>query len=242
MRLKRAYTKSRTWTHKHQSTLLCAAAVVGVASTAYLTAKASFAAAKDLEEVDEDLPFKEKAQLVWKYYIPASISGVTTVSSIYGVLRTSQHKTAAAQAALALSERAFSEYKEKVIEQIGPRKEQKIRDEINEDLVEKSPPDSALVIAASPGNVLCMEKYSGRYFLSDMETLKKAENLINSKMLKHDEQTLLDFYYEVGLPETMYSSNVGWQSDRLMELIFTAVVGPDGKPVLVFEYNYTKQL
>ena len=90
------------------------------------------------------------------------------------------------------------------------------------------------------GTVLCHESYTGRYFECDMETLRKAENEINSRIVKHDRASLNDLYYILGLGATSYSDNVGWDSARLLELEFSTVLSQDGKPCLAFDYNYTK--
>jgi hypothetical protein len=75
-----------------------------------------------------------------------------------------------------------------------------------------------------------------------MEKLRRANNELNSKLLKHDYATLDDFYYMLGLSPTTTSGNIGWQSDKLMDLIFSTTLSDDGRPCITFEYNYTKTL
>jgi hypothetical protein len=156
-------------------------------------------------------------------------------------------KTLAAQTAFAVTERAYSEYRNKVIEEFGDgdrdkgeRKDQAIRDKIAADRVKENPPPDILV--TGPGNVLCLELFTGRYFASDMETLRQAENKLNAKLLTHDIQTLDDFYWLIGLQPTSYSSEGGWESPRLMELEFSTQLTDDGRPCLTFNYNYIKPL
>ncbi len=62
-----------------------------------------------------------------------------TIVCIVGSSKAGGRRTTAAVAAYSLTERAFSEYKEKVVEQIGKGQEQKIRDEIVQDQVDKKP-------------------------------------------------------------------------------------------------------
>jgi hypothetical protein len=189
---------------------------------------------------DEVLDFKESAKLVWRNYIPAILSGSATVTCVLGAQKVSSRKTAAAQAAFALSERVFNEYKDKVIEQIGPKKEQEIRDKMAQSRVTENDPNSRQVIVTGNGTVLCCEGYTGRYFNSDMESLRKAENQINSKLNNHDSATLSDLYYLLNIPDTKVSSDLGWDSGRLLELEFSTTITPDGKPCLVFNYNYIR--
>lgn len=94
---------------------------------------------------------------------------------------------------------------------------------------------------ASESEVLCCELFTGRYFPCTMERLKKAQNELNAKLLREDLCTLDEFYYMLGLEYTYSSSEVGWRSDKLMELEFSAIMYKD-KPVLAFNYNYVRQL
>lgn len=236
-------------TLKHNSpAILTAMGVSGTLSTAYLAAKASFSAARVIDG-DNDrrlrqtqsrpLETKEKVELVWKLYIPAAASGVLTVTCIIFGNRIGAKRTAAAYSILSVSERAFTEYKEKVVEQIGEKKEQAIRDQIAEDRMKKEPVSQQVIIAGK-GTVLCYEMYTGRYFNCDMETLRRAENEMNAKMLQEDQATLSEFYDFIGLPHTSYSDYTGWNSYKLMELRFSTILSDDNRPCIAFEYSYIK--
>lgn len=229
--------------------ILAAFGVAGVATTAYLASKASFKASRLIEKDeakggtagDRNQRIKERTRLVWKEYIPAGISGVTTIACIIGSNRLTGNRTAAAVAAYSLTERAFSEYKEKVVEQIGKGKEEKIRDELVQEKVLKAPSREVIVTSIS-GHVLCSELYTGRYFRSDMEALRKAQNDINARVIQQVYVTLEEFYEMVGLSCTSDSNKLGWTSDRMMELQFSTVISEAGEPCLAFEYNYVKPL
>ena len=220
--------------------ILTALGVSGTVTTAYLTGKASYRAARRLSEEPAWLSNREKVELVWDLYVPAAVSGAVTIGCIVGATRVSSKRAAAAYSLVTLSEKAFEEYREKVVEKLGERKEQEVRDEIAQSRVNANPPGSAIVVGS--GNVLCCELFTMRYFQSDMESLRKAENNINAKLNSHDYATLDDFYYMIGLGFTSDSGSIGWESDRLMSLDFTTTLSPDGKPCLAFGYNYTRPL
>jgi hypothetical protein len=214
-----------------------------------LTGKASFEAAQRIEREERintvALERKEKFYLVWKLYIPAGISATMTVTCIFAASRVSTRRTAVVTAAYSLSEKAFAEYREKIIERLGEDKEQDIRDEIVEDRIKKDPPSERQLVLAEPGNVLCCEMYTGRYFHSDMESLRRAENEINAKMLREGYANLEDFYYMIDLPYTSDSAVMGWTSDQLLDLIFTAVMSENKskkQPCIGFTYNYVKPI
>jgi hypothetical protein len=249
-------TLVRKGTKQNSPVILSAAAGLGTIATAYLAGRASFQAAEliRLEESGEPHPdsserFKERFRLVWHLYIPTAISAGATIVCIVGANRVEASKTLAAQTAFAVSERAYSEYRTKVIEQFGTdeaaiakgkRKDQSIRDSIAEDRVKENPPPDILV--SGPGNVLCCELFTGRYFASDMETLQRAVNKLNAKLLIHDIQTLDDFYWLIDVRPTGYSSEGGWEAPRLLELEFTSILTEDNRPCLAFNYNYIKPL
>lgn len=224
--------------------ILTALGVSGVVTTSYLVGKASFKASK-LIDLDEDgkstVGIKEATKLVWKLYIPAGITGLMTAGCIISASKANGARTTAAVTAYSISERAFSEYKEKVVEQIGKGKEQKIRDEIAQDRVTKNKPPKEVIVIGG-GHVLCCELFTHRYFRSDMETLKRTQNDINARIINEFYVTLEEFYDLIGLPYTSNSGHLGWNSDKLMELEFSTVMSEDGEPCLAFDYNYTKPI
>lgn len=222
--------------------ILSSTAITGVVTTAYLAARASFHAQRRLNMLTVDAPLKTQAKEVWKLYIPAVASGAVTIFCIVGTTRVTNKRAAAAQAAFVLSERAYSEYRAKVVEEYGERRDQTIRDSIAEDRVRSNPPPAPGLLVTGPGSVLCMELHTGRYFASDMETLRRAENDINARLVRQDSATLDDWYYLIGMQPTATSGDLGWNSDKLLSLEFTSSLDDVGRPVLVFGYNYVRPL
>jgi hypothetical protein len=224
--------------------ILTAIGVSGTITTAYLTGRAAYESAFVILEKEHELETgylttKEKTEYVWRLYIPATVSGVATIVCIIGATRIGARRAAALTAAYSLSDKAFAEYREKITESIGAKKEKALRDEIAQQQITQNPPTKELIIAGS-GSVLCCELFTGRYFHSDMETLRKAQNDINAKLVGHEYASLADFYYIVGLPYTSYCSDIGWTSDKLMSLDFSTVLSDDNRPCIAFDYNYTK--
>lgn len=226
--------------------ILTAIGVTGALTTAYLSGKASFKAAELIlnesywaETEPETHPFeaKDKVRLVWRLYIPAATTGLLTVACIIMANRIGGRRAAALAVAYSLSERAFDEYKLKVIERIGSKKEQTIRDEIAQERVDRDPVSNKAVIVTGSGSVLCYESYTGRYFLCDMETLRKAENDVNHQVLHDSYASLSDLYDCIGLPHTANSEEVGWNSDRLLDISYSAVMSEDGKPCISVDFT-----
>jgi hypothetical protein len=221
---------------ENSSLLLAIGAGIGVVSTAYLSAVAGYRTAHALEDADPYEPLKEKARRVWTLYIPPATSGAVTIVCLAGVKRIDARKTFAAQTALALSQRAYEGYRAQVIDELGEKRDQGFLAGAAEKRISEKPPTS---IITGSGTVLTCELWTGRYFNSDMQTLKSAVNEINAKMLRNDYATLDDFYYEIGLENTMISGQAGWEAAKLLELQFSSILH-EGKPVLAFDYNYVK--
>lgn len=226
--------------------------VAGVLTTAYFAAKGGYESAlmirdnEPLESFDfESEPRKERfvrrAKLTWKNYIPATTVGALTVGAIIGSTKAGSHRTAAAVSAYSLTEAAFKEYREHVISEIGEKKEHDIRDKVAQTKIDRLG-DGPIILGARGSDVLCCELYTGRYFKSDMETLRKTQNDINA--LVNNERFILleEFYDMLDLPHTSMSDQVGWDSNRLLMLTFTTTLSPHGEPCLAFDYNYVKPL
>lgn len=230
--------------------ILTAFGISGVVTTAYLTGKASHKAALVMHEDgliagvpdDPKQRLKEQAKLTWKFYIPAGISGVATIGCILAASRGNAQRTAAAVTAYSLTEKAFGDYREKVVDQLGKNKEQKIRDELVQEKVAQTSKGAREVVIVGAGHVLCCEMYTNRYFRSDVETLKRAQNRINQLASTDCYVMLSEFYDIIGLSHTSQSDYAGWDSLREMELQFSAVIAENEEPCLAFEYNYVKPL
>lgn len=227
--------------------ILTGIAVAGSLMTAYLAGKASFKAAEILAEENFfrkneaqgecPLEFKEKVALTWKLYIPAATTGLITVACIIGANRIENRRAAALAGAFALSEKSLEEYRAKVVEKFGERKERAVRDDVAQDQVRTNPPSRNEVIVVAGGQVLCYEAFTGRYFMSSMEKLLKAQNDINRQILFDGFASLSDLYDYLGLPHTDVSNLMGWNSDQEVQLKITTVISEDDRPCFSFSYS-----
>lgn len=219
--------------------ILTTVAIAGTVSTAILSGKAALRANQILKEEQERLGMREifptfdareKARLVWRCYIPPAGMGVLTIGAILGVNRIGTRRTAAIAAAYSILENSFDEYREKVVEKLGERKEGALRDELAQEQIKRNPVGDREVIVCLNGDVLCYDAYTGRYFTSSVEELRKAANEINFQIIHHNYASLADFYILVGLPPTMMSESVGWNVDRKLELQLTTCMSEDERP------------
>jgi Family of unknown function (DUF6353) len=248
------FSRVKFLVNDNSTTILTGVGVTGTVVTAYLTGRASFRAAQIIaedEKIAEDLtdkssqrdgngyfklPLTKKVKRVWRLYLPAVAVGTTTITSIIVANKVASKKIAALTIASGISERALQEYKTKVVEKLGERQDQKVRDEIAQDRVTKNPPGSREVILAGTGEVLCYDMHTGRYFQSTIEEIKRAENQTNHELLNFMSASLSSFYDHIGLPSTTYTDTVGWNSNNLIEVTFSTVLSPDQKPCVAIDF------
>lgn len=244
------FKRAGKFTSDNSPAILTAIGIAGTITTAILSYRAGMKVSEDLQiEMDnrinlagsinrvEPMTTKEKLKLTWRVYIPPIGMGCLTVGCILFATGISHRRAAGMAAAFAISEKAFVEYKDKVIERIGEGKEREIRDELAQDRVNRVPLSDMVMVG--DGTVLCFESFTGRYFLSDLETLRKAQNDTNHQVLNDYYASLTDFYNRVGLDRTSNSDEVGWNSDRLLELLFSATITDGGKPCIVMDFHVT---
>lgn len=179
----------------------------------------------------------EVAKVTWKCYIPALITGTVSVACLIGASSVNIKRNAALATAYTLSESTLKEYQKKVVETVGEKKEQTIRDEVAKERIEKNPVSSKEVIITKKGNTLCLDYVSGRYFKSDIETIKKTVNELNRRMRDEMYISLNEFYYEIGLPPNGAGDDLGWNiANGYIDPDFSSQLAADETPCLVISY------
>lgn len=225
-------------------TIMTAIGVVGSVTTAYLTGKASFTASKIIAKdalisrpyANENETWRN-TKLVWKEYIPAVSSGAVTIAAIICANRISARRAAAMAIAYGISEKKYEEFKEKAYEKLTPAKQQAVQDELAQNRINQNPLSNQSPVIIGTGKVICFDLPTGRYFESNVEALRKAENDINSQVIHDGSCPLSDFYTLIGLKETPYSEAVGWTEEKMMELSFSTCLTEENQPCVVIDYN-----
>ena len=181
---------------------------------------------------------KEAIQSAWKCYIPAAVTGGVSIGCLIGASSVNLKRNAALATAYTISEAALSEYRNKVIETIGEKKEKAVREEVAKEKVKKHASSKKEIIVTGKGKTICLETMGNRMFESDMETIRKAQNDLNHRMRDEMTITLNDFYYEIGLDGTEVGKYVGWDIDKgYLDIEFSSQLTDDGTPCLVVGFT-----
>lgn len=226
---------------KYSPELLLGIGIAGMASSVVMAVKATPKALAIIEDEENnqnrDLKNIEKMKVAWKPYIPAAISFGVSTACLLGSNSAHAKRNAILASAYHISERALTEYRDKVVEVVGEEAERGIRDAVSRDRMKTDPVSNQEVVLTGKGEVLCYDSISGRYFKSDMNELQKAENVFNKNLLSENYCPLNDFYDELGLDPIEVGDYVGWNiNDGLMELYFTTQFADNGEPCLVVNY------
>lgn len=247
---------------KHSPEILTGIGVAGMITTTILAVRATPKALQlieeeknrrndemweELSEQNEEHNFEEIEKLspvdvvktTWKCYVPAAVTGVLSVTCVISALSVNTRRNAALATAYKLSETALSEYREKVIETVGEKKERTIREKVAQEKIDKNPISKSEIYITGKGQTLCMDAVSGRPFRSDIDTIKKVVNELNKRMLNNEMYiSLNEFYNEVGLRSTKLGDQLGWNlhKEGLIELDFSATITEEGEPCIYVDY------
>jgi hypothetical protein len=230
---------------KNSPTILTGLGVAGLVSTTVMAVRATPKALQVLEMERENknraLTRMEVVKIAYPYYIPPILMGAATTGCIIGANSINLKRNAALASAYSLTEASLKEYKHKVKETLGEKKEREIRDEIAADRMEKNPVDDNQVISTGNGDTLCYEATSGRYFKSDIEKIRRVENIVNRRLLQDDFVSLNEVYDHMGLDGTKMGDEIGWQVDQddyaLITFEFSSQISKDGQPCLVVDFK-----
>lgn len=249
-----------TFATKNSPALLTALGIAGFGVALVEMAKATPKALKKIEEEKErqneelrqeaiengheeygqvtNLKPLDVVKVTWKCYIPVAITATLATACVIGGCSVNMKRNAALATAYTLSETAFKEYRNKVVETIGEKKEEAVRDSIAQDKVTANPVRSNEVIITGKGETLCYDVHGGRYFKSDIEKIRRVENELNKRMLSEHYISLNEFYYELGLSATKSGDELGWNlDDGFIDVHFSSVLNEDGNPCLAIDYH-----
>lgn len=225
----------RTSLSRHSPAILMGIGIAGMVTTTVVAVKATPKALRLIEEKKQELEVEsltpvETVKAAWKCYIPAAVTGAVSVACLIGSNSVNTKRNAALATAYKLSETAFSEYRDSVVEVIGEKKEKTVRDKVSEKELKANPINKTDIIVTGKGKTLFFDPLSHRYFYSSIEKIRRAENILN-KEINTDPfdagRTVNDFYEEIGIPTTATGDALGWNLNTGLIDIYLSYQGGD---------------
>jgi len=203
--------KTEVFLRKHSSTILTVVGSVGVVATTVLAVKATPKAMMLLEEAKEEkgdeLTVVETVQAAWKPYIPATISGISTIACIFGIKQLSARNQASLMSAYALLDNSYKEYRKKVEELYGENSDLNVKKEIV-----KAKYNTLEDVYEEEGKDLFFDYEGCRWFWSTLEEIEEAEYKFNQILTMSGFGCVNDFYDILGLEHTDAGFQLGWSS------------------------------
>ena len=249
----------RTAAFEHKGEILTGFGVAGMIFTTVLAVKATPKALQLIEEEKqrqnhkllqeanengddayspvEKLKPLDVVKTTWKCYVPAAITCVASASCLIGASSVHMKRNAALATAYKLSENALSEYRDKVVETIGEKKEMAVRDKVAKEQIEKTPVVNSEVVFTGRGETMCYDPITSRYFRSDIENIRRVVNELNRRMLDEMYISLNEFYLELDLNPADVGEEMGWNINRgLIDIHFSAQLAENDQPCLVIDH------
>lgn len=227
---------------KHTPEILTGFGIAGMLTTVVLAVKATPKAIKLIEvkkeELDDKLTRVEVVKTAWRPYIPAVATFICSTACLIGANSVHARRGAVLATAYKLSETALNEFKDKAVEVVGEKRVTEIKESIANDKVKNSLSRNGEVIVLNKGTTLCYDLTFGRYFKSDIDTIKNAMYQINRAIICDMHVSLNDFYCEIGLPPVKVGYELGWNiDDGEIKVDFSSHLSEDGTPCLAIGYN-----
>lgn len=257
LNISKVFSDIKEGASKHSPEILTGLGIAGMMTTTVLAVTATPKALQNIEnekrfrledfDLDgeptkadlEDIKLSpiEIIKVSWKPYIPAiAMCGVSTACLI-GASSVNAKRNAALATAYQLSRTALIDYKEKVVETIGEKKEKTIQEKVHKEKLEKDPVSSKEVFITGDAEHLCYDVISGRYFKSSLDKIKRAQNELNKKLMDEMYISLNEFYDELGLPCNKLGNELGWNiSDGFIDMSFDSNIAENGEPCIVVDY------
>lgn len=226
---------------KHGTELLFGTCIAGMFAGAVWACAETPKALKGVKEAEKK---KSKALEIVKHYVgPAAVMAASTGGLVYCMHKKNQ-EISALSLAVAASESALFDYRDKVKEVLGEKKSREVDDRIAEEKVQAAPlPHQEL----PQGKMWVFDEWSGRYFMSDPETIRSAFNTTYDRLKREEYLTVNDFFDEVHEgPYTTAGDEYGWNDNdrgaKAFTVEFTSVLKDDTTPCLAFRFNRPPRL
>lgn len=213
--------------------------VGAVCEAVHATTKAVKTVEEKKEESEDKLTKVEIVKATWKHYVPTACLAASSAACVIGSVHISMRRLASMTLAYTMSEKSFKEYKDKAKEFLGEKKEEELRGSIDHDQITANPPQKDLIRRARGGVTLCLDKFSGQYFYSDADTIRRVCNELTKYMFADYFVSFNDYCSSLDLEMTKFGDDFGWNANDgdIIEPEFTSTLTPEGAPVLVVDFT-----
>ena len=220
------------------------AVISGIAVTPEVTRRLDNEIAERERLGQQEMTFWEKFRMCAPSYIWTFI--LFDIGAACFILNTlkCERKIATLAGLYSMSEKSFSEYREKVKQMFGERKENKVRDEIAADKARIATQDNVYILTGD-GTYPCLDAWSNTKFKSSQIAIEKARIAVKDRLRSEMYISLEEVYEEMHLPirrdnsgiPLIDRSDIGWNVDDDLEFVYTYTGDNNGEPMLVVTFS-----
>lgn len=261
--------KGMKFADEHQREIMLGSAIAGTVLTAVASWRAGIKADKILAEqrnkrtliddgimneteihgsYDEEAYNKAKKDLTVEtikkmapVVAPVALSVSGTIISVIGGYKVASKQIATLSALYSMAEKSLTDYQDKAKEFLGDKKAGELHDKVKEQRITDNPPTIPdTVINTGKGTTMFLDDWSGRYFYSSPEEVRKSFNIINKRMMDEYYISLNELYDELGLPDIKLGDDIGFNvDDGLIDIehLFTAALHNGDTPIISLDYE-----
>ena len=229
---------------KHKGTILT---IISVGSTVYALYRAVKDAPRYKEILDqaneEGASSTEKVKRLAPVAAPMIISAAVSIGSQIGMHKVATDAVnglAAMQTLYNGVAAAKDEYVAATEKVVGPEKTKEIREAIAKEHAPSYDGSGYAdrIYVTGHGNDVFYDAWSGRYFYSDVNYVKKCINDINYQLMNDMFVSLNEFYGYLDLPPIDAGRNTGWNTDHgQIDIDITASLDENDKPYTVISFR-----
>ena len=227
---------------KNSSTILTVLGSTGVIATSVLAVKATPTALSLIAEAQmvkgDKLTTIETVKVAWKPYIPAVLTGVSTIACIFGINHLSSKNQATLMSAYALLDNSYKEYRNRIKDVYGEDADVKVKTCIAESNLDED-------IEVEDEKIIFFDFNSMKHFSATMHHVLQAECAFLDLIRKRGFATLNEYYALLGLPPLKNGGNLGWfdmeQIDPYhceeLEFIYEETLTKNGTKMIIIDTN-----
>lgn len=212
-------------------------ASTGTAIVATTKAVDIFRNYKEEKEKEENVSTAEMVAEIVPLYIPTAITGVAGILCCAYSNKINSARLATLATLYSVTQTRLNNYKNKVVEKIGEKKEALLSAEADGEEMRSKPikPENN----QKEGEMLCYDYISGRYFWFNPENILRIENRLNRRLIDELFVTLNEFYDELDIPHIGIGDMVGWDIDQagVIEFVREYDYAETGDPCCIITAN-----
>lgn len=205
---------------KHENGILTAVTIAGTLAAVYFAIKDTPKCIEVLDELnskDEEVTNLDKAKAVLPIMGRTMMATAVAVGGALCNFKSTSKQIKELTGALETVSSGYSVLKsiqEEYRKEVGEEKAKEIEEKVvKNSIVYDKTNDASRIITTGHGQDLFYDAWSGRYFLSDINYVKKVVNDLNYQLMNEMHITANEFYANLGLPGIDAGKTLGWYVD-----------------------------